>query len=123
MALEQERGALLIKTLGYWNQPGLLNTVRKAAQVQEIVEQAFAAGFSGIRFAVDMTWTLDGAVTSAAVEEWEAKADDLLRGIPVRAMCMYGRKRLTKSTVDAGLRTHRLILDGEGVQPNAAFRA
>lgn len=109
---EKQRGALLVWTREHWRQPGTLDTIRKAAQVREILEAAFAAGFSGVRFAVEMTWTLRPDIEPAAVAEWESYSNGLLTpGAPVRALCLYGRQRLPRETVSAGLRTHPVILD------------
>ena len=110
---ETERDALLIWTREHWRQPGTLDTIRKAAQVREVLEAAFRAGFSGVRFAVEMTWTLRPDIDPASIEEWESYSNVLLTpGAPVRALCLYGRQRLPSATFAAGLRNHPVVFDG-----------
>jgi hypothetical protein len=119
----RESNALLIWTREHWRQPGPLDTIRKAAQVREVLDTAFAAGFTGVRFAVDMTWTLKPDIDVSAIEAWESYSNGLLQpGAPIRAMCLYGRKRLPGATMTAGLQTHPLVLDDEGLQANAEYR-
>src|ERR1051325_1320998 len=55
---ESARGRLKLWTRKEWRQPGPLASDRKAAQVRQFIQQAMADGFRGIRFAVEMTWTL-----------------------------------------------------------------
>ena len=121
VAAHGQRSALMIWGREHWRSPGVLDTIRKAAQVREIVESAFAAGFTGVRFAVEMTWTLKPDIEAHAIEEWESYSNELLSGAPVRAMCLYGRKRLARDVVDAGMRTHPLVLDNGEVRRNERF--
>src|SRR5689334_17744106 len=58
VAVEARRGALQLWDRGDWRQPGEFSSAAKAAQIRHIVEAARAAGFAGVRFAVEMTWTL-----------------------------------------------------------------
>ncbi len=122
LAQEKQRGALLIWTREQWRQPGALDTIRKAAQVREIVHAAFRSGFAGVRFAVEMTWTLRPDIDPSAIEEWESLSNQFLApGAPVRAVCLYGRKRLPRETIEAGLKTHPLVLNGPRLQANDRF--
>jgi hypothetical protein len=57
------RGALLVWGRDQWRQDGELRSARKAVQVLRIVEEAILAGYRGLRFAVEMTWTLDPDTT------------------------------------------------------------
>src|SRR5581483_741939 len=54
---QQARGALKLWTREEWRQPGELNHVEKAAQVRRIIGDALSQ-FRGVRFCVEMTWTL-----------------------------------------------------------------
>ena len=120
---EQASGALQVWSRTEWRQPGLLDSIRKAAQVREVVEAAAAAGFRGVRFAVEMTWTLDPDLSAESIEDWEATSNDLLRGSRIKAMCLYGRKRLASAVVAAGLRTHPTLLDANGLRANDQFKS
>jgi hypothetical protein len=119
---DQARGALQVWSRSQWRQPGLLDSIRKAAQVREVVESATAAGFDGVRFAVEMTWTLDPDLSAESIEDWEATSNDLMHGSRIKAMCLYGRKRLPSAVVAAGLRTHPTLLDAHGLRANHQFK-
>src|SRR2546426_219997 len=54
---ECDRGALKLWTRREWRQPGKLCSRRKSEQVRQFIAQASEAGFKGVRFAVEMTWT------------------------------------------------------------------
>jgi hypothetical protein len=117
----QASGALKVWRRAEWRQPGLLDSIRKAAQVRQIVEDALAAGFSGVRIAVEMTWALNPDIPLDAVEHWEATSNDLLRTAPISAMCLYGRRRHSSEAMAAALRTHPSVLDAAGVRSNEHY--
>ena len=122
LAAEKERGALLVWTREEWREPGPLDSIRKAAQVRAILEAAFASGFGGVRFAVEMTWTLGPDIPAESIEAWEANSTAMMSaGAPLTAMCLYGRRRLSPESLDAGLRTHPFILDDQGMRPNEGY--
>ena len=122
VAAYRHSAALLIWTRERWRQPGVLDTIRKAAQVREIIETAMNAGFSGVRFAVEMTWTLRPDIASSMVAKWESESDRFFNpSAPIQAMCLYGRARLPAETIEAGVRTHRMVLDGAGLRPNELY--
>ena len=120
---EEERGGLLLWTREQWRQTGDLDTGRKSEQVLEIIADALAAGFTGVRFAVEMTWTLDPDIDPVLIEHWEATLDSILAGTPVRVVCQYNRKRLSPVVVRAGLSTHRAIVIGAETSPNPLYNA
>ena len=108
----RDNNSMLIWTRERWREPGALDTVRKAAQVRQLVEAALNAGFAGVRFAVEMTWTLRPDLDPSEIEAWELHSNTLLQpGAPVRALCLYGRQRLPSQTLVAGMRTHPSVLE------------
>jgi PAS domain S-box-containing protein len=115
--LDQEtlRGRLRVWTQNEWRQPGELDSQKKAAQVSRLIAEARTAGFQGIRFAVEMGWTLDPEIAAGPLEHWEATISTLFPpDFPARMICQYNRARLSPQVVQAALNTHPLvILDGE----------
>jgi len=110
-------GALKVWTGHQWQESDTLDALRKAAQVREWIERAFLNGFKGVRFAVEMTWSKRPDITPRDLEDWEAHSDTLLDKLaPVRVMCLYGRERLTPALIHAGLVTHPLVLDRDGLR-------
>ncbi|HEX2852374.1 MAG TPA: MEDS domain-containing protein [Opitutaceae bacterium] len=112
---EIERGRLRLWTREEWRQPGELDSAKKSAQITRLVAEARTAGFKGIRFAVEMGWTLDPAIAAGPLEHWEATISTLFPAdFPARMICQYHRARLAPEVVLAALNTHPLvILDGE----------
>lgn len=121
---ESERGALVLWTRKDWRQPGDLDSDRKAAQVREFVDAAFAAGFKGIRFAVEMTWTLGPDIGPERLKHWEATINRIfIPGFPGRIICQYSRSRLSPAVVETSLCTHPLAIIGSQVYPNPFYEA
>jgi len=116
VARAEQTGALLLWTRAEWRQPGELDSGRKSAQVASILKRARAAGFAGVRLAVEMTWTLNPRIPVERLRHWEATLDTLLAapGHTVSVICQYSRRRLAPAALESGLSTHRhAIVDGE----------
>jgi hypothetical protein len=96
-----------------------LSSEKKAAQVRQLVDEALAAGFAGIRFAVEMTWTLGPDISGGQLEHWEATINTIfVPGFPGRIICQYNQSRLAPEVLLAGLHTHPLAILGDQVCPN-----
>src|SRR5262249_9903902 len=96
VAGETRRGVLRLWTRSEWRQPGEFDSRKKVVQVRSIIEEASAAGFSGIRFGIEMTWTLGPDITARKLEHWEATLNMLFEeSFPVRMICQYNRNRLS----------------------------
>ncbi|HEY3304290.1 MAG TPA: MEDS domain-containing protein [Candidatus Binatia bacterium] len=110
---ESERGALRLWTRREWRQPGELDSASKSLQVRRLIDEGLKAGFKGVRFAVEMTWTLGPDISVDRLKHWEATINTLfVPGVPGRIVCQYSRSRLSAAVIEAGLRTHPIaILD------------
>ena len=121
---EAERGALLLWSRAEWRQPGDLDSEKKALQVGRFVEAALAAGFNGIRFAVEMTWTLGPDIAADRLRHWEATINRIfVPGFPGRIICQYSRRLLPPAIVDGCLGTHPLAVLGDRIYPNFYYEA
>ena len=121
---ELKRSALLLWTRAEWRQPGELDSDKKAAQVRQFIDAAFAAGFSGIRFAVEMTWTLGPDISAERLKHWEATINQIfVPGFPGRIICQYSRSRLSPAVVETSLSTHPLAIIGRQVYPNPFYES
>jgi hypothetical protein len=117
-------GALVLWTREQWRQPGPLSSIAKKAQVQEAIESALRAGFRGIRFAVEMTWTLDPDINPHLLRHWEATINEIFTpDQEARIICQYSRRRLSPATIRAGLATHPYAVLGTKVVPNPYYEA
>jgi len=121
---ETARGRLKLWTRKEWRQPGELVSDRKAAQVREFIQAAAAQGFKGVRFAVEMTWTLGPDISAEQLEHWEATINTIfVPGFPGRIICQYNRSRMAPEVLMAGLHTHPLAIVGDQVCPNPFYQA
>jgi PAS domain-containing protein len=124
VGLESRRGRLKLWTRQDWRQPGPLDSEKKSRQVRQFADEALAAGFKGIRFAVEMTWTLGPDISSSRLEHWEAKINTIfVPGFPGRIVCQYNQSRLSPEVLMAALHTHPVAILGEQVCPNPFYRA
>ena len=126
IAVEEESkcGRLSLWTREKWRQPGQLCSKRKAQQVRKFIGESAAGGFKGVRFAVEMTWTLGPDIEAHKLEHWEATINTLfVPDFPGRIICQYNRSRLAPDVMLAALHTHPLAILGEDVCPNPFYQA
>ena len=121
---EQDRGALKLWTRREWRQPGNLSSEKKSRQVLDFINQATSAGFKGIRFAVEMTWTLGPDIGVSELEHWEASINTIfVPGFAGRIVCQYNRSRLSPEVMLVAFHTHPLAILGNNVYPNWFYEA
>lgn len=124
VAQEISRNRLILWTREEWRQPGVLNSERKAIQVRQMIEVAQHAGFSGIRFAIEMGWTRDPDIGAAEIEHWEATISTLFpRDFPCRMICQYNRSRLPAAVILAALYTHPVVIVNGELCRNVFYQA
>jgi PAS domain S-box-containing protein len=121
---EQDRGALKLWTRREWRQPGKLSSKKKSRQVLDFINQATSSGFKGIRFAVEMTWTLGPDIGVSELEHWEASINTIFApGFAGRIVCQYNRSRLSPEVMLVAFHTHPLLILGNNVYPNWFYEA
>lgn len=121
---EVRGGRLKLWTRKEWRQSGALNSKKKLRQVKGFIDDALAAGFKGIRFAVEMTWTLGPDIPATQLEHWKATMNTIfVPGSPGRIICQYNRSRLSPDVLLVALHTHPLVISGDHVYPNCFYQA
>lgn len=121
---ESQSGRLRLWTRKEWRQPGDLNSDMKAEQVRHFVTEAEKAGYKGVRFAVEMTWTLGPDISAHKLEHWEATINTLFESrFPGRIVCQYSRDRLSADVLLAALHTHPDLILGDEVYANFFYKA
>ena len=121
---ECSRGRLRLWSRQEWRQPGALDPGKKSLQVRQFVNEALAAGFNGVRFAVEMTWTLGPDISAEELERWEATLNAIfVPDFPGWITCQYNRSRLSPETLLAALHTHPLTVIEEQLCPNLFYQA
>lgn len=84
---ELKRGALLLWTRAEWRLPEECDSDKKTLQVRHFIDAALSAGFTGIRFAVEMTWALGPDISGERIRDWEATINQIFTpGFPARSV-------------------------------------
>lgn len=107
-----------------WAQPqaGQLNSIQVARRVWGALRDGLER-FSAVRFAVDMSLTVDAGTPDDQLCHWEATLDSLLEGLPCRALCLYDLHRLGPGTICAALRTHPIAAYRGRTHENPIYEA
>jgi PAS domain S-box-containing protein len=121
---ESARGRLNLWTRKDWRQAGDLDSHKKSQQVRRFITDASRSGFKGIRFAVEMTWTLGPDIATSQLEHWEASINTLFdEAFPGRIICQYNRSRLSPELLVAAIYTHPQLILGDEVYSNIFYQA
>jgi hypothetical protein len=118
----RESGALVIATGEQWRR----NSFRSLAKARELWQHIDMSlvDFPAVRIAGDASWAMiEPQVTSDRLCHWEATADVLYEGLPVRCICMYDMRLLAPSDVRAALRTHSWVALDQVTHANPFYEA
>ena len=103
---EIEKGSLALATAEQWRERPNFNSIVKARELWSLMESKLA-DFAGVRIVGDADWAfLEPAVGSDQLCHWEATANLVYEGEPVRTICMYDLNRHPPADIRAALRTH-----------------
>jgi hypothetical protein len=106
---ELDSGALKMVTGAEFRGAGKFNSVIQARETFGMIQDELHA-FTGIRIAGDADWSLHPVVSADDVCHWEATANLVFEGEPVRVICQYDRERYSSEMIYAVLRTHRSVV-------------
>ena len=117
-----EAGHLVITTGGAWRRTPF-RPLGKARELWEHIE-AYLADFPSIRIAGNVSWAMtEPQISSDMLCHWEATADTLYEGQPVRCICMYDLGLHPPSDIRAALRTHSEIVLAQRTFKNPYYEA
>jgi hypothetical protein len=95
---------------------GRFDSERMLRLLNDAVEAALNAGFTGLRTCGDMSWLLDEPEGSEQVVEYEALLNQFFQGVRGLGMCLFDRSRLPPRIIDHALATHSSVaVDGRHV--------
>ena len=110
VAAEEGRGALLLFTKfdGHLK-GGTFDPDKMISILHAAVDDALAAGFTGLCAAGDMSWLLDEAPGSERLVEYEARLNQFYQTHRALGLCQYNRNKLPDAALDHGLATHPFV--------------
>lgn len=100
---------------------GTFDSERMLALLNDAVEAALNAGFTGLRTCGDMSWLLDEPAGAEHVVEYEALLNQFFRGVRATGMCQYDRRRLPAHIIDHALATHGSVAIGGRCRDNPFY--
>jgi DcmR-like sensory protein len=110
-------GGLMVRsTADVYGTTGIVDAQRQHAAYTEAVEEALAAGFSGVRVAADATPLVATEERLAAFLRWEVVADRMLSEYQITAMCAFDQEQVDASTLRRIAALHPLS-SASGPQP------
>jgi hypothetical protein len=116
-------GSLVVCQGEHWRRSTPFSSIQNARETWELIENGLA-GFSGVRFAVDMAWTLEPPIPHDLVCHWEATLNLVIEEEPrVRTLCLYNTRRHSARRVHSALRTHPYVILGGIYRTNPFYEA
>jgi PAS domain S-box-containing protein len=116
------RGALVLATWPDGDGPEDLGPTGFLAFLGRHVDDTLAAGFTGVRVAVEMTSLLSGKIPVERLIEYEAVANTwFFPTSRAMALCQYSRRRFPATVIRRALGLHPLIIRGGRVAPNLQY--
>ena len=85
------------------------------------IEEASAAGFSGLRGTSEMAWALGDVPDLAVLLQYESKLNTVVRRNPATFLCQYDRRRFAPEVILEVIRTHPLLIYKGRVCENAYY--
>ncbi|WP_141734052.1 PAS domain S-box protein [Oligoflexus tunisiensis] len=76
------------------------------------VENALAAGFSGVRLIIEMSWCLEAESAHGNLAEFEASLHHFIAESPAIALCQYDKHRFPAARIKEVLRCHATAILG-----------
>jgi PAS domain S-box-containing protein len=122
VARERQRGALLLLTTKdtYLREP-TFDARATIALYRSLVNEAVAAGYSGVRGAAEMTWALRPEIGCERLIEYEALLNYFFAEARAIGLCQYHRSRFPPAVLHGILRTHPLAVLGNQVCANLYY--
>jgi PAS domain S-box-containing protein len=119
---EGARGALVLATWPARNGPDDLDPARLLDFLGHQVDDTLAAGFTGVRIAVEMTGALSRQVSVERLIEYETAVNTSFfpRNRAV-ALCQYSRRRFPAATIRRTLGLHPLVISDGRLAPNLQY--
>jgi len=103
---ESRRGALMFMNGEEYAGPPPFDPLRIVELLRRRAAAAASGGFTGLRVAGQMTWTLKAGVPDRALVEYEVLVEQSTGPVPFTAACMYRRDRFDPAVLQQMIRSH-----------------
>jgi CRP/FNR family transcriptional regulator, nitrogen oxide reductase regulator len=112
---EHERGALALMNAEQFAGPPPFDPVRLIELIRARMTEASSRGFTGLRIAGQMTWTLQARVSDRALVEYELLLEKAAGPGPLTVACLYRRDRFNPAVLQQMIRSHPLVIADDSV--------
>jgi CRP/FNR family transcriptional regulator, nitrogen oxide reductase regulator len=110
---EVGRGALAFLRPEEWVGPYPFDAFRALDNIRARVGEAATARLTGLRAAVEATWTLKAGLRGDALSGWESLLEHAGAPAPLTVVCMYRRTRFDPTTLRRVIQSHGKVLAGD----------
>jgi hypothetical protein len=121
--LEASGQLIIIPDVGFYLQDGLFVPARTLALGRALLEDGRRQGWEAMRITGEASFLRDRQVDVNRWESSERQVSLHMEGAPVVAVCQYWRCGLPGSLIDSALRTHPIVILGEGIHESPFFGA
>ena len=107
---EEARGAILLATKHDGHlEGGKFDPDKMIALLDQAVQDALNAGFTGLCAAGDMNWVLDGVPGTEKLVEYEARLNRFYEASHALGLCLYNLRTMPPESIDHCLATHKFV--------------
>ena len=89
---------------------GTFQVERMLATLEQAYEQCCVEGYDGLRVTGEMNWALHGLPGSEHLIEYESRVNQVLRKVPVTAICQYDARLFDGETLYRLLQVHPMMI-------------
>lgn len=116
-------GRLVFWTRHNYRQPGLFDLNTMLNFINQTLTQAMEDGHTGIRLAVEMSWTLNNGINDDDLVRWEDFINTIsFPGSHISFICQYNRHLLPCPLIAKAVQVHPVVILGEDICPNSSYR-
>jgi two-component system, chemotaxis family, sensor kinase Cph1 len=120
---EVDTGRLVFWTRHEYRQPGMFDINTMLNFVKRTLSQAQHDGHTGIRLAVEMSWTVNNEISDDDLVRWEDFINTVsFPGSTISFICQYNRHLLPSPLIAKAIQVHPVVIVGEDICPNALYR-
>jgi CRP-like cAMP-binding protein len=110
-----DRGALVVVSPREYFALPPFDASRVVELMGKRVTEAISGGFSGLRIAGEMTWTLKEGIRDDALVDYESLLDEAVGPGPLTVVCLYRRDRFRPALLRQLIRSHAKVMAGDHV--------